>query len=193
VQWWRTNKNNVDRCPSGPSKSVLCTTNEWNNRYMYCHIVQVQTSLMLLGCCADSVLSVEKLSKVVPFLRCPLNDWTDDYGADSLTTEVSQLNCSDNAQSSHVHMLVCASVFQFGMRMYVNSCNDDSCHSIMWGWLMPVNHVMMTHASHSVERASASKAWCLLWLLHWLLLCWNAGSRQTSNGGFPPWRVPLQT
>jgi len=27
---------------------------------------------MLLGCCADSVLSVEKLSKAVPFLRCPL-------------------------------------------------------------------------------------------------------------------------
>ncbi len=86
---------------------------------------------MLLGCCADSVLSVEKLSKAVPFLRCPRDDWTDDYGADSLTTEVSQLNCSDNAQGSHVHMLVCASVFQFGMRMYVNSCNDDSCHSIM--------------------------------------------------------------
>jgi len=30
-----------------------------------------------------------------------------------------------------VHMLVCASVFQFGMRMHVNFCNDDSCQSIM--------------------------------------------------------------
>ncbi len=66
-----------------------------------------------------------------PISQMPSNDWADDYGAESLTTEVSQLNCSDNAQGSHVHMLVCASVFQFGIRMYVNSCNDDSCQSTM--------------------------------------------------------------
>lgn len=85
-------------------------------------------------------------------------------GVSPLTTEVSQLNCSHNAQTLVVHMLVCASVFHFAMRMHVSSC-------------------MMTHANQlcedgscqsQIEHASASKAWCVL--LQSFLLCWNAGS-----------------
>jgi len=52
---------------------------------------------------SESVLSVEKLSKAVTALKHfsdALYDWAGDSGAELLTTEVSQLNCSHNAQRS---------------------------------------------------------------------------------------------
>ncbi len=50
---------------------------------------------------------------------------------------------------------------------------------------MPVDHVRMTHASHSVEHANASKAWCVLWAL--ALTPAMLGCRFTSN---EQWRFP---
>jgi hypothetical protein len=83
--------------------------------------------------CADSVPSVEKLSKVVPAVSFSdaLYDWAGGAGAEPMTTEVSQLNCSQTTQALTVCMLVCTSVFHSGMRIHVNFCNDDSDQSVM--------------------------------------------------------------
>ena len=83
-------------------------------------------------CCADSVPSVENLSKFVPAVSFSgaLHDWAGGAGAELVTTEVRQLNCSCKDKAFVVCMLVCTSVFHFRMRMHVNSCNDDSCQSV---------------------------------------------------------------
>lgn len=83
----------------------------------------------------ESILSEEELSKSVPALKRFLDalcDWADNCGAELLTPEVSQPNCAHNHL---LHMLMCASILQFGMccmPVYVvinnanQSCDDDS-------------------------------------------------------------------
>ncbi len=81
----------------------------------------VQTQCCLWRSCPRSSPALNYFSDV-------FYDWAGGAGAELVTTEVSQLNCSHNAQAFIVCMLLFTSVFHFGMRMRVN---DVSCQSVM--------------------------------------------------------------
>ncbi len=71
------------------------------------------------------MLSVEKLSKVVPAVSFSdaLYDWAGGAGAELMTTEVSQFNLLINAQALTVCMLVCKSVFHL---WHAHTCEIQS-------------------------------------------------------------------